>query len=391
MLENVASDPTVVDSVTAGTSDTLAFELSDEQDEALSLILDWIEEKDNAEFRLGGYAGTGKTTLIKEIMKALRDKYAVGAAAFTGKAVAVLRKKGVHPSSTLHSLLYHAEYDYRTKRMVWTPRTFLPYDIVIVDEASMVSNGLYDDLRRYKVKLLFVGDPAQLEPVGDNPNLMRQCDYVLKTIHRQAEKSPILRYARAIREGRRNLPHGKWGNDKVGHLSVVDSMFGIDLNDYDIVICGKNITRHAVNAKRRVQLGRAGNPVVGESVICLANNKMHGVFNGMTMKITKVFEASFAVQPMFHADLVDDAGEEYYNVPILREFFGKDRKNDSLDARKRTVSIPFDYGYCLTAHKAQGSEWDRVLVIDEPLMGDHSRWQYTAITRAAKELTHVAV
>jgi exodeoxyribonuclease-5 len=366
------------------------FELSEQQEHAKSMILAWLDDPEEQEFRLGGYAGTGKTTLISDIIETNRSFVSIGVGAFTGKAVSVLRRKGIWRAVTLHSMLYVADYSPILKKIIWTPRTVLPYDVVIVDEASMVSQQLYDDLKRHGVKLLFVGDPAQLEPVGgDNPNLMRRCDFTLTEIHRQAQLNPILRFANAIRSGasRNSFPAGSWDRGDNGKLTIARSVYGLDLADFDVILCAKNATRHAFNAKRRAQLDRFAEPVVGEQVICLMNDKEKGVFNGMILKIDMFHPTSWGREDYVYVNMSDDV-DEYNEIPMSLEYFGKDFKRES-GARRRT-SIPFDYAYALTCHKSQGSEFDRVLVFDEPLYGtEWNRWAYTAATRAAKELTYV--
>lgn len=365
-----------------------AFALSEQQDEAMDRIMRWLEGP-KQEFRLGGYAGTGKTTIIKWLQHRLNGKVTNTAAAFTGKAVSVLRRKGVTRCGTLHSLLYVSEYDAARKRMVFKPRSVLAYDLVIVDEASMISTALYNDLKRHGVKLLFIGDPAQLEPVGDNPNLMREADFVLTQIHRQAEGNPILRLARALREGRLDLPLGEWHREQ-GSLVIVDKVYGLNLADYDVVICAKNLTRHGINARRRVQLGRGDNLLVpDERVICLKNDRETGVYNGLTTFVTRINGEKTLEEgdEAFVCDLTDEAEDEYFDVPVLKKFFGKDLKQSDGYIRG---GVPFDYGYCLTGHKSQGSEWDDVLVYQESLYGtDMARWLYTAATRAARRLTIV--
>jgi exodeoxyribonuclease-5 len=164
----------------------------------------------------------------------------------------------------------------------------------------------------------------------------------------------------------------------VKHLSELEDRF-------DVVVCGKNATRHRVNALRRKQRNYTDLLHVGETVLCLANNSEFGVFNGMTFTVKTVHKTGLLTDVgTIYADLVDDAGQTYLDIPIRREFFGKNYKRDFDKS-----AIPFDYGYCLTAHKSQGSEFDNVLVIDEPLYGgDTCRWRYTAATRAAKNLTY---
>jgi len=358
--------------------------LTEDQQEAIDLILKWVEGPAQ-EFRLGGYAGTGKTTVIKYLLRQLKGKIPAIVSAFTGKAVSVLRNKGVYQSCTLHSLLYHAEYDTETKKMVFVPRSFLAYDFVIVDEASMISTLLYDDLRRHPVKILFVGDPAQLEPVGDNPNLMRYVDYQLTKIHRQATKSPILVLANLIREGHLDLPIGEWERE-CGNLRIVDTLYGLNLGDFDVTICGKNKTRHGINARRRAQLERYETLVPEDRVICLKNSREMNVFNGLMMTVDEILSEQIVDnQYAWICNLSDEIGEQYYEIPVLQEFFGKDFKFGG-----RSKAIPFDYGYALTAHKSQGSEFDSVLVLQESLYNiDMARWLYTATTRASINLTIV--
>lgn len=356
--------------------------LTEQQEEAVAKILAWLQNSPKLEFRLGGPAGTGKTTLIKALME--RVSLPTEIVSFTGKAVAVLRKKGLYNARTLHSLLYKAHKDPDGK-IHWIPRSHLPdCKFVIVDEASMISTDLYNDLKAHCIKMLFVGDPFQLEPVGDNPNLLHELDCMLTEIHRQAKESPILRLATAVRNGLDRIPVGTWERDS-SSLYVVERIDEID-DRFDAIVCGKNVTRHRINALRRKQRGYGDVLHEGETVLCLKNAADYGVFNGMTFKVKKIHKtALYMGVGKIVADLEDDLGQEYPDIPIQGEFFGKDYKRDKDTNRN---AIPFDYGYALTAHKSQGSEWDNVLVIDEPTWGcDSNRWRYTAITRSAKNLT----
>lgn len=368
-----------------------SFELSEQQNKGLSLIEEWLEDPSRQEFHLGGYAGTGKTVTIAELSKRLdakRMQHEI--ASFTGKAVSVLKKKGLWQARTLHNLLYKFSYDPYAKKYVMEKQPSLyGAKLVIVDEASMVSTSLYEDLKEHGVKMLFVGDPAQLEPVGDNPNLVRNCDFVFTEIHRQANKSPILRMAQAVRRGTVTTPPlGEWVRDS-GTLIVTDEMDEIE-DKYDVVICGKNATRHRINKLRRQQ--REYNEEVlyeGETVICLKNDRERGIFNGMTFKVKKIHKGSFfrSTDKVLYCDLEDDLGVVKEDIPVATEFFGKDYKREKDHNRN---AIAFDYGYVLTAHKSQGSEWDTVLVVDEPVWGcDSARWRYTALTRCAKNLTYL--
>lgn len=361
-----------------------------EQNLAAEDIINWFSTSPDLEYRLGGYAGTGKTTVIRYLVEVFeQDHHKVAVAAFTGKAVNVLQRKGLYQASTLHSLLYDIEvlpngqFEFNLRG----PNS-LKFDLIIVDEASMISTDLYRDLLTFKKKLLFVGDPGQLEPVGDNPNLMRDTHRVLQTIHRQAENSPIITFANDIRNGQ---PLVEFTKDKC--CSRKKNGFKIpDIADYDQVICAKNSTRTEINRKYRAWKGLPdGIPQIGDKLLILRNSASFSVFNGMLLSIDKIHEQ----KPLFYlCDLSDDLGHKFSKVPIWNEPFTKDIGKEFSIPRmgpKEPQMVYADFGYAITCHKSQGSEWKKVLVWDEwmpPKIWDMKRWRYTAITRASEELTY---
>jgi exodeoxyribonuclease-5 len=354
--------------------------LTNDQATALQMATDWAKSRDSNELRLGGYAGTGKSWLVRKIVDEL--SIATATAAFTGKAVSVLRNNGLHGSQTLHSLLY----DIRKvgKKVEWIPKPFLPCDLVIVDESSMISTSLYEDLKRHRVKVLFVGDPAQLEPIGDNPNLMRDCDYVLTEIRRQAEDNPILKLATQLRQGNTKLKLGHWENEQ-GSLTVTDNPYGIDIAQFSMIVCGKNRTRHTLNEKRRRQLKYDKQLELGERIICLKNDRKSGLFNGMILEVNEIEDKG----TYYEISAVDEAGDKYEDVWVTKKYFGKDYKHEFGNSRLRQP-LPFDYATALTCHKCQGSQAEDVLVLQEWLYNtDMARWAYTATTRSQKNLTIV--
>jgi exodeoxyribonuclease-5 len=357
-------------------------DLSEEQRAAVDSVAEWLSSGLRQTFVLGGYAGTGKTTIIKEILNLGRGTdegshtmnlaEGVAVCAPTGKAASVLRSKGV-PATTVHRLIYEAEGNPPRFRKV----RHIGCHLVVVDEASMLSSALVSDLESFGKKVLYVGDHGQLEPVGDDPEIMRHLDARLETIHRQASGSPIIRFAHDLRV---NVSPVSSSHASAGTSVEVLRRIPERVCDYDVVLCGFNNTRIAVNAKVRRQLGFSGpRPGLGERVICLQNSYELGVWNGMMGSVTDVGADTI--------NFVADDGTPYTDVRVNWEQFGAPKK---LDDYRRSVGL-FDFGYCLTTHKAQGSEWDRVLVLDQVAdMWSASRWRYTAATRAARKLTWVA-
>lgn len=357
--------------------------LTDEQQAAATTIIEWFTNGTTKQFKLGGYAGTGKTTVIKFLLKELRQKHNVAVSAFTGKACNVLQRKGVH-AQTLHSLIYNAVKEngvfhfYKRVMMVGDP------EIVIVDEASMLSTGLYTDLISFGRKVLFVGDPGQLEPVGDNPDLMADCDIILSKIHRQAESSPIISLANSVRLG------GEINFTMVDGLVVKDKTLTMkECVDADQIICARNKTRQIMNEKIRRWKGLPLDTLVeDDKLICFKNNSEHGVFNGMILYVRKVVETK---DNQYILNLEDEVGTRYGEIPVWREPFRENPKYNPKQITLPKKTIHCEYGYAITCHKSQGSEWEHVLVYDEWMpaeVWDMKRWRYTAITRASKQLTY---
>lgn len=377
---------TVLDDLFGEVKDHFAsqeIQLNEEQAGAFDEVTEWLKDSSSKEYRLGGHAGTGKTTVIKTLVRDISMPVAI--TAFTGKAVAVLRSKQVWGAQTLHSLMYKTHTI--DNKMVFEKRSWIAPKLVIVDEGSMISTSLYNDLCSFDVKRLIVGDPAQLEPVGDNPNLMLTCNRTLKQIHRQAENSPIIRLAHEVRNGQ-ELDLGYWESpDKESTVLVTDDPSDMEFQSFNISICAKNSTRHNLNESYRYERGMEEGLQAGDSVMCLQNVKESGLYNGMILKVTSVKEELYKNEQVYRCSLLDpDTEITYYDIPISKEYFGK--TYNAAEHRTRKYIYAFDYAYAITAHKSQGSEFTNVGVYREPIrQWDMQRWDYTAMTRASQHLT----
>jgi exodeoxyribonuclease-5 len=252
---------------------------------------------------------------------------------------------------------------------------------IIADEASMIDHVLFWDLLYYGIPVLFVGDHGQLEPIGTNPGIMAAPTLRLEQIHRQALGNPILRLATAFREGRRTPP---WEDPK-GRLSVLKKYAFDGLISPDVqAICGFNRTRHGVNRRVRQMMG-VGHTLVapGEKLICLKNNRDWNIFNGQQVIVLDVIDRR---RISIDLEVQTDDGR-ILTLTCLCEQFGRDPIKGFWE---QDIAL-MDYGYCLTAHKAQGSEWDNVLVVEEIIdKWDARRWRYTAATRAKERLVYCA-
>lgn len=348
--------------------------LTGEQEEAYTLAENFLDGNGDRVLRIGGYAGTGKTTLAKVIYKRNRDG---AACAFTGKAASVLRSKGI-PATTIHKLIY--KFSKRDDKFIL--KDDIPYDWIMVDEGSMISNRLWFDLGSFQIPIIVLGDPGQLEPIGDDPGLMVDPDYTLETIHRQAAESPILRLAHEVRDGNQMGAIHEPGLD----VYEGDEKFWDDPLWADQILCGRNVTRVKVNKICRELIGYKEDLEAGDRLIVLCNDYELGVWNGQMLRVWDILDE----QPdEYNIEAIDDAGDRF-ELTVAKDYLSSRKSPNFRETRGlRGIAAVAAYGYCTTVHKFQGSEADKVAVLDEqsPLW-EASRHRYTAITRAAKELRY---
>jgi exodeoxyribonuclease V len=359
---------------------------SSEQQSALERVGQWLRAGEPQVFRLFGYAGVGKTTLARHVAQGGRRDTAF--AAFTGKAALMMRAKGCAGATTIHALIYRA-----TEAEDGAPQFILNHEgpasragLIVIDECSMVDEELGRDLLSFGKPVLVLGDPAQLPPVrGGGFFTEAEPDVMLTQIHRQAQGDPIIRLSAQVREGH-PLAYGQYGDSRIVRRAELEP--GAVLR-VDQVLVGLNRTRRLYNRRMRDLLGfEAPLPVAGDRLVCLRNDRAKALINGGLWRVA-------AMRPM-RKDFVrmtlkseDGMTRETVKVAVLRQFF--EDAEAEIPYRQRRESDEFDFGYALTVHKAQGSQWDEVMLFDESYaFGEHrSRWLYTGLTRAARRLTIV--
>jgi exodeoxyribonuclease-5 len=358
------------------------------QDAALTAAAKWFKAQRGGTsiFRLFGYAGTGKTTLAKHIAKGIDGK--VLFAAFTGKAACVMRSKGCPGASTIHSLIYKPleSNEEQPSFELWNDAPASKAKLIIIDECSMVDAELARDLMSFGVPLLVLGDPAQLPPIqGGGFFTDAEPDAMLTEVHRQARDNPIIRLSMDIRAGHA-LTEGQYGDTQVVRRAELDPKRVLGA---DQVLVGRNVTRRAYNARLRQRRGFADPlPMAGDKLVCLRNNRRKGLFNGGLWVVKERPKARRQILSL-RLKPDEDLGERLVKVSVRPECFTGGI--EELDWPQRKHFDEFDFGYVLTVHKAQGSQWDDVVLFDESgaFSDNRERWLYTGVTRAAKRLTVV--
>ncbi len=356
-----------------------------EQDQALAAVARWLETPRGPQlFRLFGYAGTGKSTLARHLAEHVDGNVAF--AAFTGKAALVMRAKGCKDARTIHSLIYRAtDTETEEPSFVLNDESDAAHaKLIVIDECSMVDEELGRDLLSFGKKVLVLGDPAQLPPVkGGGFFTEAEPDVMLTQVHRQAADNPIIRLSMTIREGGA-IERGDFGDTCVVTRDALDPAL---ITGADQVLVGLNKTRRAYNSRLRQLRGFTGElPNSGEKLVCLRNNRKKGLLNGAIFTVKSAGAERRGKVRMLVTP--EDGAGKYQRVAVIPQFFTNDAE---IPFALRKDSDEFDFGYALTVHKAQGSQWDSVALFDESFaFREHrARWLYTGVTRAAKKLTLV--
>lgn len=365
---------------------------SDRQKDALKAVDKWFYEYTTSRkptkqvFYVAGYAGTGKTTLARHFAENVDGETQF--AAFTGKASLVMRKNGCTNARTIHSLIYKAEEDPKTGEVTWhlnRQSSLNDVSLIIIDECSMVDADLAKDLLSFRKPILVLGDPGQLPPVsGAGYFTEKDPDVMLTEIHRQAKDNPIIQLATMLR----NEQMPKFGS--YGESRITNKMSTTDLLEADQVLVGRNATRESFNAKIRKLKGLdPDTPVIGDKLICLQNDKDLGIFNGGMFDVEQVLQQKGKTNFLTMRLQSQDEERLPFLAKVHKSFFFDDVPTPHWKELKNSVHL--NYGYAVTCHKAQGSQWPNVLIQNEAwcFRDDKWKWAYTAVTRASEKITLV--
>ena len=384
---------------------------NDQQLEAIRLGTDWYRSKSKQVFEIAGYAGTGKTTLVNWILKACGIKKEEGAyVAFVGKAAMVLAQKGL-PAKTIHSTIYEpidtpkrdadGKPIYEDGKLLMT-RTFRlkkaldpRLKIIILDEGSMVDSKLFADLKSFGLPIIVLGDLHQLPPVFGKSGCLEHPDVTLTEIMRQAEDNPIIHFATMARTKRFSaFKYGSYGKVYIGPKEELLRNHRL-IKSSNAIICAYNRTRAELNEyiRREVYGFPETKLCIGDKLICRENNWNRSLdentylINGMVGFVEDIHLECFtgsSVMINFRPEFLPN--KMFYDLPIDYDYLDMDYLQKK---SYRSMFNKLEYGYAITCHLSQGSQYKNVLVVNEDLHRGYeaySRWLYTAITRAIDNL-----
>lgn len=391
------------------------------QSECLDKLIEWWKGYNHRKqtFQISGLAGCGKTFLIRHLIETMDDlKFEnVLFVAYVGKAAMQMARTGLN-ASTIHSAIYFAvevpkkdEFGnniMKEGRVVLTTKFFKKPNLdpniklIVVDEAPMVDAKVAADLLSFKLPMICLGDLNQLPPVIGEPFFLRKPDYTLTEIMRQKAGNPILDLAQHIIHDKFiQLKPGTYG-DKLTIIKRKDFMdfYSHKLLESDVVICGKNSTRDELNKtiralafKARGFEGQVPDLSIGDKLICRKNNwaiEEEGInlINGLVGTVQSIdFEnkGSDTIPIDFKPDFIQSTFE---GLKLnTKYFYGTRQYKEALKKTPHSGEL-FEFGYAITCHLSQGSQYEKVIVFSE-VMGDteyYRKWLYTAVTRASEEL-----
>lgn len=349
-------------------------------------LIAWLNAPGSQQiFRLFGAAGTGKTHLVGRILK-LFPSLRIALGTLSGKAALILTRATGMPARTLHSMLYTLEGEDGDGELLFRDHPdfhIANVDLIVVDEASMVRADMVRSILALGKPILVVADPFQLAPIGGDAGFMNgPVDAELTDIVRQEQHSPILGLAHDVRAGR-ELKLGAYGSSQViGGISLTDE----HAQAAEQILVGRRETMHRFNARlREIRGARSFAPEVGDKLICLRNKPEKDLFNGSMWRVVEASpgrERWGVTRFPLTLESLDFPERPVQRFQVDARFF---LPRDPDKAAFKGDGAAFSYGYAITVHKAQGSQWDDVLLIDEAF-DDHAKWRYTAITRAAKTI-----
>ena len=387
--------------------------LTDEQQALVKACYSWFYNDTDLVFEYAGGPGTGKSFVMNFIIDYLGiSRSQIAPMAFTGAAAVNMRTKGLLNAGTIHSWIYHTtvtqkldssgnyvmdEYFNRPKETLdFIPKLKLKHiKLIIIDEGYMVPIEMKKDIEKFGIKILVAGDWNQLPPVNSSPAYLTDPNnvFLLTKTMRQAEGSNIVRLAYNVLNGY-PISNGYYGDVLVINEDELTDQMILSSN---IVICSKNSTREYYNNKIRKLYGFSGKtPQYGERVICRSNNKDEivddiNLANGLIGTVVNYPDVSGFDGKTFSMQFLPDLLSHPFDIRVSYKYFTAPyQQRDAIKNDRYLEGEKFEFGYAITAHLSQGSQFDNVIVKDETMFGNiNNRLSYVAITRAKKRLIYV--
>lgn len=386
--------------------------------------------KEKKLLRVGGIAGSGKTTMVsmnKSELGFKRGKYV--AIAFSGQAAKRLRSVGFD-ACTAHSFMFIQCRDKMVRdgkvvlsngipkyENVWKLIEEIPewVEIILIDEGSQFPESFLNHLIKINhrnIPIIMIGDPIQLPPVmGRECFSVDMLDYFLDEPVRQDNMSDIYKLSMDLRLGRTididAYNYNFIRNGRSGSVAFIlneateKKLFrkhGVFIRQSDMVLTGTNKQRNIISNAIRKYIFKTDSqlPQAGERMVCRKNN-MFTVIDGMPLTNGTVGicmdtvgkeDVNYAKQLYYMNFQPFDSPNDFLDnancdLGFLTQPFGPDKIVDKFNR-----GLKFEFAHAISVYSSQGNEYPTVTYYDHYLRSTemNMRVRYTAVTRAKREL-----
>ena len=364
-------------------------------------------------YQFSGKAGTGKTQVLKEIIKQSKiPPERIAPMAYMGQAASVLRSRGLSNARTIHSWKYKLVeqevvdengqpvidtiFNKPKIKLKFVPNDLSDIDLIIIDEGYTVPKRMKKDIEKEGIPIIVCGDANQLPPVADESAYLVDGDIdFLNQIYRQDVNTAIPYIADRVLQG---LPIscGLYGNVLViEERDLTDDMIARS----NVLLCGTNKTRDKYNKYIRENILRIDSdlPVFGERVICRKNNWMMeldgiSLTNGLTGLVTAPPSIDTYNGGLFFMDFKPFLlNSSFKNIACDYQYYKADHQTRQLIKNSPySIGEKFELAYASTTHLSQGSQYSCGIYFEEYLSKDiQKNLNYTAITRFKNFLIYV--
>lgn len=387
--------------------------LNEEQEKIVNLGVDFYNNSSEQVFQFTGYAGTGKSVVLAEIIRRIGvPLHRVAPMSYIGQASIVMRRKGLINAKTIHSwlleytkvkelnsngdIILDLYFNKPKYKEIFRPKKLEGKDLIVIDEAGSVPLSLKKYILDTGLKVIATGDSGQLPPPTDNPAFLNSGTiYRLNKIMRQKKNSGILYLADRARKGY-TIHNGFYGDCLVIYDDeVTDSM----IKGSDIIICGKNNTRDLINNNYRKNILNTDNPVPNrlERVMCRKNNwrlSVDGInlANGLTGTVINSPNVGCFDGKQYTIDFMPDGSQyAFNNLPCDYKYLISNSKDRAIIKNsKYSIGEKFEFAYAITCHTSQGGQFRNGIYMEEFLSSDiQNNLNYTGITRFSNSLIYV--